>query len=286
MITRFGKRFLTNFIAGTNTFANKEIAIGIANNSEYLLEDTNSRLGFEFYRVPARVGGVDIDASVTPTKYTVIYSATIPTNIAGKINELGLYPGTRSSRNDFDSKIITDFELPYEWTPTPQIDQVNQRVGDSCLLFTSDGSTEREYTIATPSLDMSGYSPLDTICFSYKVNNAFLSSIKVKFYSSTQDYYQLVYNDNSIGYKIINKNVSDLVAVGNPNINNINRIGIEIIPTSSQASVSVDAIRVNDEDTFDPTYGLIARSVLTTEVNKVIGRESQIEFKLDISFGD
>lgn len=286
MITKFGKRFLTNFIAGNTSFSNKEIAIGIATNSEYQLSDTNSRLGFEFYRVPARIGGVDIDASVSPTKYTVIYSATIPTNIAGKINEVGLYPGIRSSRNDFDSKIITYFELPYEWTPTPTIDQSNHRVGDSCLLFTSNGTSATEYTVPVAGLDLSGYGALDTFCFSYKVNNSFLSSLKIRFYSSDSNYYELTYLNSSVGYNIVNKNVSDLVATGSPKIDNINKIGITVTPTTSQASVSVDALRINDEDTFDPTYGLIARSILSSEITKVVGRESQIEFKLDLSFGD
>lgn len=286
MITKFGKRFLTNFIAGNSSFANKEIAIGIANNSEYSLSDTNSRLGFEFYRLPARVGGVDIDASVTPTKYTVIYSATIPTNVAGKINEVGLYPGVRSSRNYFDSKFITDFELPFDWTPTPEIDESNFRIGDNSLIFKSNGAAEQEYVLPLVGFDLSGYSALDTICFSYIVNNTFLSEIKVKFYSSDDSYYQVSFDQNSIGNNIKEKNISDLVAVNSPNVNNINKLGIVIVPTTGEASVSVDGLRINDEDTFDPEYGLISRSILTTEIVKVLGREAQIEFKLDLSFGD
>lgn len=286
MITKFGKRFLTNFIAGNTSFSNKEIAIGIANNTEYPLSDTNSRLGFEFYRIPARAGGIDIDASVTPTKYTVIYSATIPTNIAGKINEVGLYPGERSSKNYFDSKFITDFELPFEWTPVPDIDQSNFRVGDSSLIFKSNGAAEQEYKLPLGKYDLSGYGSLDTICFSYKVNNALLSQIKVRFYSSETSYYQVVFNNHSVGYNIKEKNISDLNSVNSPDINNITHLGIVIVPTTGEASVSVDGLRINDEDTFDPTYGLIARSILPAEITKVLGRESQIEFKLDLSFGD
>ena len=92
MITKFGKRFLTSYIAGTASLDSKEMALGIATGStlEYPLSDTNSRLGFEFYRVPIRQGGIDIDASVSPVRYTVIFSATLPTNISGKINEIGI----------------------------------------------------------------------------------------------------------------------------------------------------------------------------------------------------
>ena len=47
MITKFGKRFLANFVAGNSSFASKEMALGIATGSalEYPLSDTNSRLG-------------------------------------------------------------------------------------------------------------------------------------------------------------------------------------------------------------------------------------------------
>lgn len=286
MITKFGKRFLTNFIAGNSSFSSKEIAIGIANNTEYPLADTNSRLGFEFYRVPARVGGVDIDASVTPTKYTVIYSATIPTNVAGKINEVGLYPGERSSKNYFDSKFITDFELPFDWTPVPDIDESNFRVGDSSLIFKSNGTLQQEYKLPLGKYDFSGYGPLDTICFSYKVNNSYLSQIKIRFYSSDTSYYEIVFDDHSAGYNIKNKDISDLTTVNSPDINNITHLGVVVVPTTGEASVSVDGLRINDEDTFDPTYGLIARSMLSSEITKVLGREAQIEFKLDLSFGE
>lgn len=293
MITKFGKRFLTNFIAGNTSFSSKEIAIGIATNTEYALSDTNSRLGFEFYRVPARVGGVDIDASVTPTKYTVIYSATLPTNIAGRINEIGIYPGEKTSKNSFDSKFITDFELPFDWTPTPDIDQNNYRVGDSSLIFKSSGTSQQEYVLPLVGFDLSGYGALDTICFSYKVNNSFLSQIKIRFYSvydsSTpvnNKYHEISFSDHSVGNNLKEKNISDLVAVNAPNLNSITHLGVIIVPTTSEASVSVDGLRINDEDTFDPSYGLIARSILASEITKVSGRESQIEFKLDLSFGD
>lgn len=286
MITRFGKRFLTDFIAGNSSFVNKEMAVGICNNSEYALSDTNSRLGFEFYRAPIRFGGIDIDTSVTPTKYTVIYTATLPTNISGKINEIGIYPGSRKSQNLFDSKFITDFELPYEWTPTPDIDQNNYRVGDSSLTFASNGSSSQEYKYQLGSFDLSGYSLLDTLTFSYRVNDANLSNVKIRFYTSQNDYYEFLFNQHSVGNNVKELPMSSMTTVGSPSKSNISTLGVVVTPTSSQCSVSVDGLRINDEDTFDPTYGLIARSILTSTMEKVLGREATIEYKLDLSFGD
>lgn len=286
MITKFGKRFLTDFIAGNSSFAYKEMAIGISNNTEYELLDTNSRLGFEFLRVPVKFGGIDIDASVSPVKYTVIYSAIMPANTSGKINELGIYPGGRLSTNRFDDKFITDFELPYDWSISPDIDQTNYRVGNSSLIFKSNNTSAQEYKLTLNDFDLSGYSNSDSLSFSYKVNNSYLSSIKVRFYTTDTDYYQMEFTGHSVGWNIKEKDLSNLITVGSPSRSNIKTLGIVITPTTQEASVSMDGLRINDEDTFDPEYGLVARSILDNEIEKVAGRELRLEYKLDLSFGD
>ncbi len=285
MITKFGKRFLANFVAGNSAFSSKEMALGIATSTEYALSNTNSRLGFEFYRVPIRQGGIDIDTSVSPARYTVIYSATIPTNIAGKINEIGIYSGQSYSKNLYESKFISNFELPYKWSPEPALDQTDYRVGDSSLIFTSNGAAAKEYTYDLGDIDLSGYNPSDTLSFSYKVNDANLSSLKVRLYSSDTSYLQFTFTGHSVGYNIKNLNMSTGVSTGTFNAQSVVKLGIVVTPTSAQTSVSMDGLRINDEDTFDPEYGLIARSMLDSTLIKVIGREAAIEFKLDLSFG-
>jgi len=73
-------------------------------------------------------------------------------------------------------------------------------------------------------------------------------------------------------------------AVGSPQKNNITKIGILITPSSGISQVFFDGIRINDEDTFDPIYGLISRSILSTPLTKLNGRQVDIEYKLDLSF--
>ncbi len=286
MITKFGKRFLTDFVAGNVSFANKDLAIGIANSIEYPLSTSNSRLGFEFYRLPIKFGGIDIDTSVSPAKYTAIFSATLPPNMSGKINELGIYPSNRTSKNNYDSRFISDFELPYDWSDTPNLDQTNYRVGDSSLTFISNGASSKEYKSTISGFDLVGYSNLDSLSLSYKVNDSNLNSIKVRFYSTSSDYFEFIFDDNSQGYHIQSINLSEMTTFGSPDKANINTLGITVVPSGSQSSVSLDGLRINDEDTFDPSYGLIARSILDSEIEKVFGREMFIEFKLDVAFGD
>ena len=261
------------------------MAIGIATGSEYALSDTNSRLGFEFYRIPIRQGGIDIDSTVSPTKYTVIYSATVPTNIAGKINEIGIYSGESYTRNLYTSKFISDFELPYKWSPEPDLDQINSRISDSSLTFTSDATNPKEYSYPLEDLDISGYNPLDTLCLAYKANDANLSSLKVRLYSSDSDYIQFTFTGHVVGNNIKSLPMSSGVSVGTFNSQSVTKLGVVVTPTTSATSVSMDGLRINDEDTFDPEYGLIARSTIDPTMIKVIGREAAIEFKIDLSFG-
>jgi hypothetical protein len=47
----------------------------------------------------------------------------------------------------------------------------------------------------------------------------------------------------------------------------------------------MDGLRINDEDTFDPLFGIISRSVLTQAITKYAGRQLDVEYKLDIDYG-
>ncbi len=284
MITRFGKRFLIDFLAGNRTFFDKVLSVGIAKDSEYQLTDTNTRLGFEFYSVPVLFGGIDIDTSVEPYVYRAIYSTKLPTNLAGKINEVALYPGRRSSSNAYDNKFITTFESPFEWSPAPVLNETDYRVGNSSLDLSSDGTSAEEYIATIPNFDMSGYSNFDTISFSYKVNNSSLSSVKVRLYSSSVDYYEFNFTNHIVGWNIKDIQIADMTSTGNPDRSLISKIGIVVTPTTSATSITVDGLRINDEDTFDPAYGMIARSNIS-EIEKIAGRELTIEYKMDLNFG-
>ena len=74
--------------------------------------------------------------------------------------------------------------------------------------------------------------------------------------------------------------------VGSPIKSQINLIGIEVVPnTSTTTIVGLDALRINDEDTFDPNFGLLSRSILTAPyLTKVAGRQIDVEYRLDLSF--
>jgi hypothetical protein len=292
VITQFGKRFLTNFIAGNVNFNKKDLAFGIGRSAA---TSQDSRLEFEFYRMPVEFGSMDIqqtgvDGQGNPTYgYTVIYTSTLPQDVVGKINEIGLYPGTRSSINNFDSKFISEFTNQLDWSPNPlYLVSDNSRVGEAVLAMTSDGTSTREYKTSIYPIDLSGYSINDSITLAYYKTDNNLENITVRFYSSDTAYYDVLFTPTSgIEYKIHEVQLSDLFndPHNSPDPSQINQIGILINPTSSATTVHMDALRINDEDTFDPTFGIISRSVLPLPgLDKLAGRQVRVQYRLDLGF--
>ena len=294
VITKFGKRFLTNFIAGNVPDSSKDMAFGVTSTAASA-DDT--RLGFEFYRVPVLLTSTDIQTVGSTTTYSVVYKTTIPQSVAGIISEVGLYPSTRVSVNNFDSKFLSDFDSLLDWTDSDGLNPVSQqntssvkyaKIGDSVLKMSSDSTAANEYT-TNVGLDISGYSNADSIKLAYYKYDTNLQSITVKLYSSDTDYYSTVITPASgTGYKV----TSDILLstlftgpTGTPNKSAINKIGIVVTPTSGNSTdVGLDGLRINDEDTFDPIFGLISRSVLGSTLEKLNGRQVDVEYKLDLSF--
>lgn len=291
VITKFGKRFLTNFIAGNIPTSKKDMAFGIDATAA---TENDTRLGFEFYRLPVLFGSTDIQTASSITTYSVVYKTTIPQDVVGQIYEVGLYPSTRSSINNFDSKFITDFDDVLDWEDPSQINPLtttsNYRIGGNLLRMSANTSSSKEYKASIPTLDLSGYSEADSIKLAYYREDANLSTIKVRLYSEASKYYEATITPTAgTGYKITSDILFSTLLAGAtspaPDITNINQIGIVITAgAGGNTIVGLDGLRVNDEDTFDPLFGLISRSVLATPISKVAGRQVDVEYRLDLDF--
>jgi hypothetical protein len=386
MITKFGKRFLTNYLAGNVGFDKKDLAIGIdrkealvtaasatagtvtytannsfsagdrvsvyglstnafnltnvvvasANTTQFtvtnaatgtavsgstsgraykIATDEDTRLGFEFYRLPVDFGSIDIQTNDTGSSilardgvttipayssiYYAVYKATLPQDIAGVISEIGLYPGTRTSINNFDSKFITSFENNLNWsdgTFNPNIAYNStspsfvSKIGESMVQVNVSSSSVKEYKALLSTLDMSGYSVNDTLAIAYKKADSNVTKIRVKLYSSDTAYYYADFTPLSgTGDKIQSismETVFNNTPVGiTPDPSSITQVGVEVTAGAGGATiVYFDGIRINDEDTFDPTFGLISRSVLASPLQKVSGRQVDIEYKINLGF--
>lgn len=296
MITRFGKRYFTNMIAGNVTSLGKDVAIGIGSTSPSV---NNSRLQFEWYRLPVSYGSTDIQTVDGVTTYSVIYKTTLPQNIAGTISEIALYPDSRLSINEYDGKFISDFTDNLTWS-----DELNQnpnievntdsvtysKIGNSVLKMVAATDDPTEYANTESVLNLSGYSSADSITLAYYKYDANLASIKIRLYTTDSDYYEYTISPVSgTGHKLQpDISLATLLAnpVGSPNSASINKIGFLITPTTGNSTaVGMDGFRINDEDTFDPEFGIISRSVLSSPIIKLAGRQIDLEYKLDLGYG-
>ena len=300
MITKFGKRFLIDFIAGNSNFASKDLAIGIATGTQLPEADTNTRLGFEIYRMQVSLSSINIESDGSGGfNYYSIFKTTIPQDISGVITEIGLYPGLRKSINFYDSKFITAFENNILWADSsgnsPGLESNSSdgttfvsKIGENMVRFNVTQSTSKEYKNTIALLDLSGYSVNDSLTLAYKKADNNTSRIRVKFYSSSSAYYYADFTPSGSNEdKVQSVSMSNLFSniVGSPDLTNITSIGIEVTAGSGgNTVVYFDGLRVNDEDTFDPQYGLIARHVLTTPLKKPSGRPVDIEYKLQLEF--
>jgi hypothetical protein len=300
MITKFGKRFLTNYLAGNVSFSEKELALGIGNTAANV-DGNDTRLQFEFYRVPVKFSSIDISEVSGAFVYKAVFVATIPQDVAGVISEIGLYPSSRTSINSFDSKFISSFENNILWSDSvgsnPSI-QLNSstflsKIGENMVLIQSPSSTAKEYKSATGTINLSGYSVNDSLSIAYKKADDNVAKIRIKFYSSSTDYCYVDFTPETMGSnpdKIQSVNLSTLfsnTSATPPDFTNITNVGVEVTANSGgTTSVYFDGIRINDEDTFDPTYGMISRSVLTGGdiITKTSGRQVDIEYKLQLGF--
>ena len=308
MITKFGKRFLTSYLSGNESFLNKELAFGIGSTPSDI-KGNDTRLDFEFYRTPVELSSFNViqngvDADGDPVyEYFVTYKSTIPQDVSGVISEIGLYPGGRQSFNNFDSKFITSFTNEFNWfngsnNPTSQANTQDasgaytflSKVSDSMVKVDVASGQTKEYINSLISDDISGYSINDTVSIAYKKSDDNVSKIRVKFYSSDLAYYYVDFTPESgTGDKIQSLSLDNLfnnytAAPNLPDPSSITKIGVETTATGGNTTVYFDAIRINDEDTFDPGYGLISRSVLLTPLIKKPGRPVDIEYKLQLEF--
>ena len=298
MITKFGKRFIASYLAGMTSFSNKDIAFGI-DSTAVQTNGNDTRLGFEFYRIPVVLGSIDIqtDGSGNST-YAVIYQATIPQDVAGIIKEIGIYPGLKSSANNYDSKFIADFENNLMWVKsdnaTPELvslttASVKPRVGAYFSKISVNQGQSKEFVCSYSGLDLSGYTASDSLSLAYNQEDTNLDSIVFKFYSSDSSYYTATFTGAS-SVTETNKIGKVLFSTLTPNnayadLSSIIKIGVVVTSKSSgTAVVYLDGLRIDDEDTFDANFGLISRSVLSSPVEKIAGKPVDIEYRINLGF--
>jgi hypothetical protein len=293
LLTKFGKRYLTQYLAGQASTNLKDIALGVGSTAATA---NDTQLGFEFYKSPVSMSSIDIqtNSSTGVSTYGVVYKTTVPVDVAGVINEIGLFPSVSLNSTDYASNSISTFEDSQSWSDSTgayasSVTTPFPKIGTSYLSIGASASQSKEY-FYNFNLDVSGYSALDSLTLAYYQNNTNLDYVFVRMYDSSNRYYEIRYaGDLSIGYKIKSLTLNNLYnsgyGSGTPDQTSIVKISCGVKSKSSGAtSVLFDGMRINDEDSFRTDYGMISRSVLTTPITKSLGKQMVIEYRLGINF--
>jgi hypothetical protein len=295
ILTKFGKRYITQFLAGQSNTSSKDIALGIG-SIPATVNDT--QLNFEFYRSEVNITSVDIQTSTSTglTTYGVVYKTTIPVDVSGIINEIGLFPSITLGTTDFGSRSISSFEDNQSWLDSegnyPALVTVSSpKIGPYYMSVVAASSQSKNYFYDF-NLDISGYSANDSMTMAYYQSDLNLDYVFLRAYDSNNNYYEIRYpSEATVGYKIKPLNLSSLYSSGftsgTPDKNSIVKISVGAKAKSSGATtVLLDGLRINDEDTFRVDYGMISRSVLSPSnlITKSLGKQMDIEYRLGLSF--
>ena len=293
LLTKFGKRYLTQYLAGQSNTNLKDIALGVGSTAATV---NDTQLGFEFYKSPVSMSSIDIQTSSSTglSTYGVVYKTTVPVDVAGTINEIGLFPTVSLGSTDYASNSISTFENNQIWTDSlgayPSTTTTPfPKIGTSYLSIGASVSQSKEY-FYNFNIDVSGYSALDSLTLAYYQSDTNLDYVFVRMYDSSNRYYEIRYaGDVSIGYKIKSLTLNNLYSSGfgsgTPDQTAIVKISVGVKAKSSGATAALfDGMRINDEDSFRTDYGMISRSVLTTPITKSLGKQMVIEYRLGINF--
>lgn len=278
MITTEGKARVKRYLAGQGGTIANSIAVGVSAAAEAV---GDARLGFEVERFDVDLIAYDFVAN------QLIFKGVLPAEFAGRVYEIGLWSTEVDYvAGDSGSRVLTSFDTPTEAWTNETAESAIARIGTDSLKHTPAASGSLSSVLDEVDIDLSGYSGTDFFSFAVNVENAFTSSIRYRFMTDASNYYDFTFTTpvNTAGYKLLTANKSAAVATGVPLWDDISSIQVTTNSTAGGASaVEYDGIRIEDVDTVNPDYVLVARKVLATPVVKLEGRALEFEYALNVT---
>lgn len=255
----------------------QSIAFGVGTSSESL---SDVRLQFETERSDIALTSFDF------VNNKLIFKGPVPDDFSGKIQEIGLYSMAASSIGS--SIMISSFDSQTEdWmtgSSNPTFTTANARIGDDSLNHSPAASGSSTSTLGNILLDLSEYSAADIFNIAFSNNNANASSISFKMKSDDSNYYTYTIGAPATGYQFATLSKGSGTVTGSPDWGNITSIDVTTnAKASGAANVDFEGLRMEDTDTINPDYILVARKVLATPYIKQPNMTQEVEFSLDIN---
>jgi hypothetical protein len=280
VITDEGRVYIKRYLAGWTPRIAASLAYGIGDTAE---TSAQRKLQFEIGRADINITAYDF------INNKLVFKAQLPDDAYGSIREIGLFSMERNAlAGDGDSRLITSFDSGTEaWINpatgvSPSFTTANTRVGDDSMTLTAAAGQSITAQLDGIGLDLSDNSSADRVVTAANVS-ANVASVLVRFYSDSANYYTITHNPTA-GYRFLNYAMSTAVPTGSPSWSNINMISYTLTATAAgAATVDFDGLRIEDTDTPNPEYVMVAREVLPTPFLKEAGRSQAIEFAIDVS---
>jgi hypothetical protein len=276
MLTTKGKQHIKRYLARQVGDIARSISVGAGSVSE---STSHSALQFEWGRADIVLVSYDY------VNDRVVFKTTLPTEMSGKIYEVAIWSQTQStSAGEFTSKLLSSFDSAGEVWSGGSFQAANARLGVDALRLAPAASATVTSTLTDLFLDLSGNSGADTFTIAYYNSNANVANFKVRFRTDNSNYYTIQVTSPATGYQVATVAKSAATATGNPSWANITSIQMEAVATSGgSAAIDFDGLRIEDTDTIDPNYVMVARELLGAPVTKVAGRPMDIEFNLPVT---
>jgi len=276
MITTKGKQFIKRYMAHQVGDIARSISVGAGGLAENV---AHTALQFEIGRADIYLISYDY------VNDKIVFKASLPQDLSGKIYEVGLWSqGTSTAAGQFTSKLLTTFDSVGEVWSNGSFQTANARLGVDALRFTPSASTTVIGALNNLFIDLSGNSGADQFSVAYYNSNANVANFKVRFKTDNSNYYTIQITSPATGYQVSTVAKSAATVTGNPSWANITTIEVEVVAgAGGSASIDFDGLRIEDTDTIDPNYVMVAREALVTPVTKVAGRVTDIEFNLPVT---
>mgnify|MGYP006192780259 CR=1 FL=1 len=277
MITTEGSLHIKRFLTGSVGTIAQSIALGVGTAAE---SAGSTALDFEVVRADIHLVSYDF------TLNKLVFKATLPEDFIGTVYEAGLWSQSANTlAHDYGSRLLVSFEDYEGWNATLSPAATNAgRFGEDVLVHTPAASATVTAILSDQVLDLSGNSAADSFSFAYNVGNANTAGITIRFYTDDANYYGFNLGAQTAGYKVTKMTKGIAQVTGVPNWGNITQVRVITTSTAGGASnVSYDAIRIEDVDTVNPEYVLVARDLLATPYSKTESTPQDIEFTLGVT---
>lgn len=273
LITTAGRKAIIDYMAGYNQSLAGAILLGIGTTAANVADKA---LALEVHRVPVDLSSADyannavvFKGKVSAEKEFTVYEAGIQT----------LY----GSGGQSESQLLLDFNADTDLWSVGTFSATNSRLGQA-LNVTATASTTTTTSLSGIFYDLTPYSDSDQFLFAYRANNAFVSTLVIRFKVDASNYYSYSIAAPSSGvYTITSFNKSAVSTTGTPSWANINSVDILVTATAGgTASIDLDALRIEDRDSVREDNVLVSRSVLGSPVVKTLNIPLDVEYSITL----